>query len=109
MQAPEPKEEWSDYIDQLCNFNFAYSKVRAYVHEPGAIDDSECSMGSCTKSSEILNELMDFRSDSQCLEVQDPQLIQPSSNSWSQTYETSESESEIGKIQNLYIFMININ
>ena len=109
MQAPEPKEEWSDYIDQLCNFNFVYSKERAYVNERDTIVDSECSTGSCTKSSEILNELMDFSSDSQHLEGQDPQLIQPSSKSWSHSSETYEGECEMGKLQNLHIIMINNN
>lgn len=96
IASPEPKEEWSDFIDQLWDSSLPYCRQGGYVHgQP--LEETETPTGSYSRSSEILNELIHCSSESSLLELQEAPLIQVSSSSLPVSHSDEMSESAAGK------------
>lgn len=96
IASPEPKEEWSDFIDQLWDSSLPYCRQGGYVHGQ-SLEETETPTGSYSRSSEILNELIHCSSESSLLELQEASLIQVSSPSLPVSHSDEMSESAAGK------------
>lgn len=96
VASPEPEEEWSDFIDQLWDSSLPYCRQGGYVHgQP--LEGTETPTGSYSRSSEILNELIHYSSESSLSELHEAPLLQLSPTSLPMSHSDDTPESGAGK------------